>query len=254
VRVETAPHRYVAGEATALAHWLAGGDAKPTFSLDHLSDRGVLVDNVETLAHLACIARHGAGWFRAVGTDDDPGTALVTISGAVARPGVYEAPLGSRLDDVLARAGGRDRQAVLVGGYAGTWVPDDVALTSRTLACGVLAVLPADACGLVESARVARWMAGQGAGQCGPCALGLPSIASAMEALVAGEPTGAAERDLRRWLGLVTGRGACKHPDGVARFVQSSLEVFADEVTAHRGAVCHKTASFLPTPPTGGWR
>jgi NADH:ubiquinone oxidoreductase subunit F (NADH-binding) len=256
VRVEQAPHRYVAGEATALAHWLAGGEAKPTFSLDHLADRGVLVDNVETLAHVACIARHGAAWFRSAGTAEDPGTALVTVSGAVSRPGVYEVPFGTRLDDVLERAGvvpGR-AQAVLVGGYAGTWARGDLVLTSDVLGCGVIAVLPGDACGLMEAARVTAWMAGQGAGQCGPCVLGLPAIAAALDAVSNGEPTGGAERDLRRWLGLVKGRGACKHPDGVARFVESTLSVFADEVAAHRNGPCGRTACVLPTPATEGWR
>ena len=274
IRVEATPDRYVAGEASALVHWLNGGDAKPTFDLHHLAERGVdgrptLVDNVETLAQIALIARHGAEWFRQVGTPADPGSALVTVSGAARWPGVYEIPMGARLDSVLAAAGADPRrtEAVLVGGYFGTWIPArliaDIALEAASLGkvgagfgCGVLAVLPAGACGLAEAARVTRWLADQNAGQCGPCLNGLPAIADAMDRLVVGgDRSGRAEKDLRRWLSLVKGRGACKHPDGAARFVESSLWAFHDDVVGHRSrGHCRTTTPVLPTPPTGAWR
>jgi NADH:ubiquinone oxidoreductase subunit F (NADH-binding) len=273
IRIEASPDRYVAGEASALVHWLNGGDAKPTFSLGHLSDKGVdgrptLVDNVETLAHIALIARHGAGWFRSVGTSGDPGSALVTVSGAASRPGVYEIPMGARLVSVLTAAAADPATvaAVLVGGYFGTWIPghlggnitlDSASLreVGATFGCGALAVLPAGACGLAESARVARWLADQNAGQCGPCVIGLPAIADAMDSLVAGDPDGRAETDLRRWLGLVKGRGACHHPDGAARFVESSLWAFHDDIVGHRSrGGCRTSAPVLATPAPGAWR
>ena len=267
------PDRYVAGEASALVHWLNGGDAKPTFSLQHLAERGVrgrptLVDNVETLAHLALIARYGARWWRTAGTAEDPGSALVTLSGAVARPGVYEIPLGARLADVLAAAGGSPApvQAVLVGGYFGSWLPaqaiDEARLDAASLrqwgahlGCGALAVLPEGACGLAESARVAGWLAAQSAGQCGPCVFGLPAIAGAMDALVRGDKQGVAQREAGRWTELVRGRGACKHPDGTAQFVRSSLDIFAHEIEVHRRrGPCPAAAGVLPVPAPGAWR
>jgi len=273
IRIEATPDRYVAGEASALVHWLNGGEAKPTFALHHLSDKGVanrptLVDNVETLAHIALIARHGDRWFCTAGTPSDPGTALVTVSGAARRPGVYEIPMGADLVPVLAAAGADPTAigAVLVGGYFGTWIPGqligDIALDAASLGrvgatfgCGALAVLPAGACGLAESARVTRWLASQTAAQCGPCVMGLPAIAEAMESIAAGERSRRAEKDLRRWLELVKGRGACKHPDGVARFVESSLWAFRDDLAAHqRRGPCRISTALLPTPAPGGWR
>jgi len=273
IRIEATPDRYVAGEASALVHWLNGGDAKPTFKLHHLADKGVgnrptLLDNVETLAHLALIARHGASWFRSIGTSADPGSALVTVSGPVPRPAVYEIAMGAPLPAVLSLAGGEPGaiEAVLVGGCFGTWIPapliDNITLGAVSLAhvgatfgCGALTVLPAGACGLAEAARVTRWLANQNAGQCGPCTLGLPAIADAMDAIVSGDPTGRAEADLRRWVSLVKGRGACKHPDGAARFVESSLWAFHDHLAAHRRrGPCPPSAPILPTPPPGAWR
>jgi NADH:ubiquinone oxidoreductase subunit F (NADH-binding) len=274
IRLAATPSRYVAGEESALVHWLNGGEAKPTLIPPRPFERGVtgrptLVDNVETLAHLALIARYGADWFRALGTVTDPGTMLLTLSGAVGRPGVYEAPLGAPLRDVLGAAGGSigDLGAVLVGGYFGTWIPaamaaevdlsvESLGRVGAGLGCGVLAGLPLGACGLVESARVARWLADQSAGQCGPCVFGLDAIASAMDVLVRGDVNGQAEHQLGRWLGMVKGRGACRHPDGAARFVASSLSVFADEIALHRRrGPCRPTAGhWLPVPRTGGWR
>ena len=122
------PDRFVAGEETALVQFLNGGPARPTFTPPRPFERGVggaptLVQNVETLAHVAQIARFGPAWFRRIGTPAEPGSALVTLSGAVARPGVYEVALGSPLRDLLVQAGGarEEIQAYLIGPGANDW-------------------------------------------------------------------------------------------------------------------------------------
>ncbi len=245
LRLVEVPDRFVAGEETALVQFLNGGPAKPTFTPPRPFERGVggaptLVQNAETMAHIAQIARFGPTWFRRVGTASEPGSILVTLSGAVARPGVYEVALGSPLRDLLAEAGGvrEEVQAYLVGGYFGSWVGAETAAGLRlseadvSLGARAIVALPARACGLAETARIARYLSDEGAGQCGPCVHGLGAIADAMERLAAGDRTDRRDR-IERWVAAVRGRGACAHPDGASRFAASALEVFAGEVDLH---------------------
>jgi NADH:ubiquinone oxidoreductase subunit F (NADH-binding) len=275
VQLLGAPSRFVAGEETALVHWLNGGDAKPTLVPPRPFERGVrgrptLVQNVETLAHVALIARFGGDWFRRIGPGGDPGTRLLTISGGVADPGIFEVASGLPLREALDAAGlaAGPPPPVLVGGYFGTWLdPDQVGVaaldvdsmrgTGANPGCGVVWALPEGACGLAESARVARWYADQNAGQCGPCINGLPAIADALAAIVAGSRPVEAATALRRWLQMVTGRGACRHPDGASRFVASAMRVFAGEIDLHaRRGPCpaSRRPGVLPTPKGDGWR
>lgn len=273
IQAQPVPDSYVAGEASSLANWMTNGKALPTLVPPRLSERGVdgsptLVDNVETLANVALIARYGAGWWRSVGATDDPGSALVTVSGAIERPGVYEIPVGLALAELLAWAQSAPPAAVLVGGYFGTWLTREQAASvhlSRTslarygasFGCGVVAVLDASTCPLAEVARVARWLAGQSAGQCGPCVNGLPAIAAAVEAITAGDRSGRAETAARRWAAMVDGRGACHLPDGAVAFVRSALDVFSDHIESHRRlGPCRSSAPPLLSLPArrGSWR
>ena len=274
VRVEGTPSRYVAGEETALIHWLNGGEAKPTRVPPRPFERGVagrptLVDNAETLAHLALIARYGPQWYRQVGTPDDPGTTLITVSGAVSHPGVYEVAGGSSLAAAVEGAGTSldDVQAVLVGGYFGSWVSADEArratlgstslgMFGAALGCGALAVLPRGGCGVAETARITRWMADQNAGQCGPCVHGLPALADQLQVMAqGGRPVDRARTEVQGLLPEIEGRGACRHPDGVVRLVRSAMRVFASEIAEHhRRGPCTPSGPWLPTPAIGGWR
>jgi NADH:ubiquinone oxidoreductase subunit F (NADH-binding) len=262
--VAAVPPGFVSGEETALVSHLNGGPAKPTFTPPRPYERGVrgaptLVQNVETLAHLALIARLGPRWFRSAGTPDEPGSALFTVSGAVNRPGVYEAALGTPMQALLEQAGGvrGTPGAFLLGGYFGSWVEpfaaqglslldSELAAAGVSLGAGAVVVLPAVACGLDQAARVARYLADESAGQCGPCVNGLAALAGALETLARG--AGDTRADAVRWLQQIRGRGACSHPDGAVRFVESSLEVFADEVRLHLAGRCSgKRGEFLPT-------
>ena len=266
IRITRAPTGFVTGEETALIQFLNGGPAKPTFTPPRPFERGVggaptLVQNVETLAQLALISRFGSDWFREVGTRDEPGSVLATISGAVHRPGVYELALGAPSTDVVAETGGLTGRVsgVLIGGYFGSWVaPDDFfrlrlldsELATHRAALGARAILalPDDTCAVGELARVTRYLASESAGQCGPCVHGLDAIATAMERLASGAAD--ARPQLERWIEMVRGRGACRHPDGAAGFVESALDVFADEIDLHlRYGRCRaSTRGVLPLP------
>jgi NADH:ubiquinone oxidoreductase subunit F (NADH-binding) len=262
VRVEVveAPDEFVAGEESAVVARIEGRPALPRDTPRLVVSAGVrgrptLVQNVETLAHLAMIARHGAAWFREQGTGAEPGTFLATVSGAVTAPGVYEMPYGAALTELLARAGGpaAPMQALLVGGYHGTWLPGPLAsaaLMSRAAlaplgaspGAGVVVVLPAGVCGLAVSARIASYLAAQTAGQCGPCVNGLPRMADTLARLGRMERRPELAAQVERLARLVEGRGACHHPDGTSRFVRSSLLTFADEVQAHLDGRCQAPA------------
>jgi NADH:ubiquinone oxidoreductase subunit F (NADH-binding) len=266
IRVRTAAaDRFVAGEASAVVHWIEQGVPAPIASPPRVGERGLrgaptLVQNVETLAHLALIARYGAAWFRSVGAPDEPGSMLVTVLGAVREPVCAEIAIGAGIGRALDLAGGRSAplQALLLGGYFGDWVSATVAMdrpfSSAGLAdlgagpgAGVIAALPADACGLKETARVVRYLAGESAGQCGPCRFGLAAIAGQVERLAHGPR--ADPGLLHRWLGQVDGRGGCAHPSGVVRLIRSALRVFEAELRQHAMGWCCGTAGVLPVPP-----
>ena len=103
-----------------------------------------LVQNVETLAHLALIARYGASWFRSVGTPAEPGSMLVTVLGAVREPGVREVAIGTPVGQLLDLAGGASAppRALLLGGYFGAWV-DAAEASARPFSSAGLADLGA---------------------------------------------------------------------------------------------------------------
>lgn len=272
VDVVAAPDAFLAGQESAAVNVVNGRPtATPSFvAVRSVRERGVgnrptLVHNVETLAHVALIARYGAAWFREVGDGD--GSMLLTVHGAWSEPTVVEVPIGVQAADVLGideRSHGSFHGA-LVGGYAGGWVSMRTLLAlslsepearrvGATLGAGVIALLPEWACPIAEVARLAAYLRDESAGQCGPCVNGLAEIAALLCSTAFGQTAndaarrggagrnevprrgGAGRNDAARLLSLcdlVDGRGACKHPDGVARMVRSACSVFAEHLNAH---------------------
>jgi len=245
IRISRAPVAYISGEETAAVQFINRGVALPTRVPPRPFEAGVrgrptLVQNVESLAVAALIARHGGAWYRS------SGSLLVTVTGTVVRPGVIETRLGTPVAEVVERAGGRPGsiQALLLGGYFGGWVAADDAwdlplhpvrlrAAGHSLGCGVVAPLPVDRCGVAETARIVSYLASQSAGQCGPCVLGLGAIAETLRRLAMGlsRPDDLARLD--RWSAELPGRGACRHPDGGAGLVHSALSVFAEDFAGH---------------------
>jgi NADH:ubiquinone oxidoreductase subunit F (NADH-binding) len=256
MRVVQAPDRYIAGEESAAVHFVNDADARPTTTPPRPFEQGVggrptLVQNVESIAYTALVARYGDDWYRAAGRGDTPGTGLVTVTGAPGA-GVREIELGAALGEV-ALAAGTARSAtpaVLLGGYFGGWAtveeawdlaldPAGLRAADRAFGCGVVSFLAPDACGVTATARIMSYMAGESAAQCGPCVFGLRAIADATERLAAG--TGGPDdlARIERWSGQLAGRGACRHPDGAVGLLASALRVFGDEFVRHgRSRTC----------------
>ncbi len=251
IRLVTPPVSYVAGEATAAVHYINSADARPTTTPPRMSERGVagrptLVQNVESLAYAALIARHGTEWYRSVGRGQTRGTGLVTITGAVAAEGVREIELGTTLEELVDAVGGLTGgvRAVVLGGYFGTWARardvwslplDPATMRDGALAfgCGIVGLLPADACGVAATAEIMGFLAAQSAGQCGPCVFGLQAIAEATLRVAVGAAGPSELANIERWISLVAGRGACRHPDGAAQHVTSALDVFGEDFAWH---------------------
>ncbi len=276
IRVVRTAHRYIAGESSAVINRVSGGPSKPRFSLYRASDRGVqerptLVQNAETLAHVAMIARYGAEWFRKLGTQAAPGTALITMCGNVNHPGVYEIDIGAPLFTVLDAIGGAaaPTAGVLIGGYFGSWLPPGELATLRldpeslrerggSFGCGVVATLPRDGCAIVEATRVLSYLAAESAGQCGPCINGLNALAEAMERIATSSAQEGDRERVQRWIGMVRDRGACHHPDGAVGMLASALQSFEQHLTWHlAGRRCDGLdAVGFPAPPRPGdrWR
>jgi len=241
VRVFSAPARYVAGDSNAAVHAVTAGIALPTT----LKPAPALVQNVETLAHVALIARTGHA----------TGTVLVTAAGSVAHPGVLEVDTRSTVASVVASAGGvtEPARAVLLGGYFGAWVDydraselqlDPTALKDRglTLGCGVIGLLASSRCPVCETAGIMRYLAGESSAQCGPCFFGLRALADACSRVA---NQGANAQDLgrlERWASEVAGRGGCRHPDGAVMFLQSALRTFPSDFAHHSAHTARRTA------------
>jgi len=273
--VSLGPDRYVSGEASAVAGFVQDGDGRPRFAMAPMavegpSGRPTVVVNAETVAQLGLLARLGAGSWASLGAGTSPGPRLLTLAGAVDRPGQVVELIGpGTVGDVLFATGSRTPPAaVLVGGFAGTWLTGEEAWQApweraaleclgSGPGCGLLGVLPHGACALVETARVVAYLAGESAGQCGTCVAGLPRLAAGMASLAGGSFR---RRGLRRMVTLgdeLLGSGACGHPDGVVRLVRSTLDVFGDDVVRHlAGSPCrgadHPPVFAVPVPFDAG--
>ena len=246
-----AEERFLSGQETALVSQINGGPARPTFVPPRPTDRGVgrrptLIQNVETLANLALIARYGAEWYRELGTASETGSRLVTLAGAVEHPGVYEIEFGTPIGALFGAAGGlrAELAGVLVGGYFGSWLPaariGELELSNEALArhgaalgCGAVVALPASSCPVAETVRVAVYLATETAGQCGPCVHGTAAIARTLHGIAEGKASSTAFADLERWVAELPGRGACHHPNGLAHFVSTALRTFPSEFADH---------------------
>jgi NADH:ubiquinone oxidoreductase subunit F (NADH-binding) len=246
--VHTAAPRFVAGQARAVIELMSGRENLPVTSWQPEAVKGyrgrpTLLSNAETFAQVALVALAGVPRYRRHGTAEEPGTMLVTLHGTCG-PRVLEVAHGTPWSEVLPAE--TLARPVLVGGYHGAWTPPDAlgelpvsrtAMAARGLALGAGAVLPLAPgdCPLDRTARITDYLASQSAGRCGPCLNGLPALADAVWDVANGVATTGRVHELAR---LVARRGACAHPDGTIRMVESLLAGYPDEVETHARGRC----------------
>lgn len=258
---------YVGGEETSAVRFINGGPAKPTDKPPRPFEKGVkgkptLVLNVETLANLPFIARHGAKVFRSVGSDAAaPGTLLLTITGAVRYPGLYEVSTGSKLGDVIERVAGfrGPPRAFLMGGFFGGLLGpraldlplsyDALRAQGSGLGCGAIVVLGVDDCAVAAAAEVMDYFARENANQCGACIRGTAAMSKVLNDLAQRRATVEELGRLKAWSTSLVGRGGCSVLDGAAALAGSVFREFTKEVESHVAEACPRCAAVRSAHP-----
>ncbi len=209
---------YVCGEESALIESLEGKRGiprnRPPFPVTHgYKQQPTVVNNVETLAVAALVAKHGADFLRAVGTAKSSGTKVLSVSGDVARPGIYEYPFGVPVARVLEDAGARDTQAVQVGG------PSGILLGANELgrrisfedvpSAGAFMVFDTTRDMLAVVENFTRFFAHESCGFCTPCRVGTTLSAQMMKRLVAGKGSRRDMKDLAKVTQIMKASSHC---------------------------------------------
>ncbi len=248
---------YICGEETALLDSLEGRRGQPRLRPPFPAVAGLyacptVVNNVESIASVPSVIRHGVDWFRSMGSEKSPGFTLYSLSGHVARPGQYEAPLGISLRELLEYAGG-----VRPGHQLKFWTPGgsstpmltpehlDVPLDYEGMA-GVGSMLGTKALQIFDETTcvvraVRRWTqfyAHESCGKCTPCREGTYWLAQIYARLESGQAVAA---DLDKLLDIsdaILGKSFCALGDGAASPIMSSLKYFRDEYVAHLKGGC----------------
>jgi NADH:ubiquinone oxidoreductase subunit F (NADH-binding)/ferredoxin len=265
-RVFQQPERFISGESGALVRGINGKKPVPPGRKQLAAEKGVgdlptMLSNASTFAQIAVLALLGPSRFASVGVPEEPGTVLLSVSGSAKHPAVVECPTGVPLGHVLDICQAPAGDGVLVGGYHGMWLDADaayqvpvgregLAAAGGAFGSGIVLPLGDGTCPLGEVAKIASYLAGESAGQCGPCKLGLPTIARAMNAIVDGSGGMEALDVARRAAAATNGRGACSHPDGTTRMILSALEVFTEDLAAHvfHSSCGRPVRGILPLP------
>jgi NADH:ubiquinone oxidoreductase subunit F (NADH-binding) len=248
---------FVGGQSRAVVELVEGRPNLPVTSwapeaVSGIGGRPTLLSNAETYAQVAVIAALGADRYVRAGLPDEPGTALLTVAGDGPSGAVVEVPYGVELGRVLEYCGYALDGPVIVGGYHGTWLPAEAIMRCRvsradlgrvgaTLGAGVILPLDASSCPVEVTAQIVEYLVGHSAGRCGPCRNGLPALAESLNRLARGGDRSTSTR-IKELAGLVTGRGACAHPDGTVRLVRSLYRSFPHEIDAHEHRRCAITS------------
>jgi NADH-quinone oxidoreductase subunit F len=234
IRLLLENHIYIAGEETALLAVLMGRPAWPWPKPPYPTERGYLdrptvVNNVETLAHVPVIVRRGADWYR----EHQP--TLFSVTGDVARPGVFELPLGLPVRDLIEQAGGAlpgdQVEAVLPGGYSLPWLradqldvalePEALKAAGTGLGASVIVVGAGQGLGLA-AAKVAAFFARETCQTCPICVTGTARMAQLLRPGADRLLSAAESRDITALAAEHRGKGICTLLDSAASMAMTS--------------------------------
>jgi NADH:ubiquinone oxidoreductase subunit F (NADH-binding) len=247
VHVHRGAGAYICGEETALLESLQGKRGEPRSRPPFPTTRGYLgrptaVSNVETLAAVPKILARGAAWYRSIGDPRTPGTKLYTILGDVNQPGLFEAPYGLTLRQMIDTFGGGMRPGsvfrfALTGGAAGTLVPPalldipidyDSAAHGISLGSGGFLVCDQSVSPLKMLRELLRFFALESCGKCTPCRIGTEEAREILDRMVAGQAEAADHDRLKRLARLLQNASLCGLGNSVAKLIQSALSYFPE--------------------------
>lgn len=256
---------YICGEETGLLESLEGKKGQPRKKPPYPAERGAFglpttVNNVETFAHVPHIIANGVAWFRSFGTEQSPGTTLFGVSGQVLRPGLFELPLGTRLDEIVfEHAGGvpegRKVKGVIPGGVSMPILPAgqlDVRMANEflherhtRLGTGGVIVMDDTTCMVRVASVISYFFRDESCGQCTQCREGTGFINKLVDRIERGAGE---ERDIGILLdvaGSMEGQTICAFSDAAAWPIQALLRHFRSDFEAHLGTeTCPFPASF----------
>jgi NADH-quinone oxidoreductase subunit F len=252
ITVHAGAGAYICGEETALLDSLEGRRGQPRLkppfpATNGLYDAPTVVNNVGTLASVPYIVLGGADWYKALGPGGSPGTSIYSLSGRVANPGQYEAPMGTTLRELLELAGGMSR-----GKDVKFWTPggascpllttehldlpldfDSVVQAGSMNGTSAVQIFDTDDCVVRAVQKWSEFFRHESCGKCTPCREGTYWYVGVYDRLEAGEGT---VEDLDTLVDLsdnILGRSFCALGDGATSPVTSSIQYFRDEYLAH---------------------
>ena len=251
VTVHAGAGAYICGEETALLDSLEGRRGQPRLkppfpAVAGLYSSPTVINNVETIANVPYIVGRGVDWFRSFGTEKSPGFKVFAVSGHVNRPGIYEAPLGITMRELLDYAGGmRDGREVKFWLPGGSSVPmltadhldlpltyEDMASAGTMLGTGT-PMLFDETTSVVRA--VTRWLEfykHESCGKCTPCREGTYWITGVLERFEEGEGTAAEMDSLVDICGQIAGRSFCALGEAAATPYPAALKFFRQEFEA----------------------
>lgn len=241
---------YICGEETALIESLEGhrGESRnrPPFTADTgMNAAPTVVNNVETFAWAACILDKGPEWFRVVGTDRSTGFKLFSVSGDIDRPGVYELPLGTTVQEMLEEVGGENAKAVVIGGAAGRCVGQgefDRKVCYEDVPTGGAVIVFGPGRDMLEVAEnFLEFMCEESCGQCTPCRVGNPKLLECVRMLQDGMCSAAYLREIVQL-------GESIHLASKCGLGQSSGNVFLSIVDQFREEIMGRAVAVVPSP------